>query len=83
MPIFVLEHIQRGQDLPIVNAVVFAVIVLTVIPVAISVRLTRDTGCSADDEGPQRLSGARPTEPGSAGRKARPSRGAGAEIGSC
>ena len=44
LPIFILDHIQRGQDLPIVNAVVFAVILLTVIPVLISVRLTRDTG---------------------------------------
>jgi ABC-type uncharacterized transport system YnjBCD ATPase subunit len=44
LPIFVLDHIQRGQDLSLVNAVVFAVIVLTIIPVAISVRLTNDTG---------------------------------------
>ena len=44
LPIFVLDHIQRGEDLPVVNAVVFAVILLTIIPVAISVRLTNDTG---------------------------------------
>jgi putative spermidine/putrescine transport system permease protein len=44
LPIFVLDHIQKGQDLPVVNAVVFAVIVLTIIPVLISVRLTNDTG---------------------------------------
>jgi putative spermidine/putrescine transport system permease protein len=44
LPIFILDAIQRGQDLPIVNAVVFAVIVLTVIPVVISQRLTRETG---------------------------------------
>jgi putative spermidine/putrescine transport system permease protein len=44
LPIFILDHIQRGRDLPVVNAVVFAVIVLTVIPVIVSVRLTRDTG---------------------------------------
>jgi putative spermidine/putrescine transport system permease protein len=44
LPIYILDHIQRGQDLPVVNAVVFAVIVATVIPVAVSVRLTQDTG---------------------------------------
>jgi putative spermidine/putrescine transport system permease protein len=44
LPIFILDHIQKGQDLPVVNAVVFAVVVLTIIPVLISVRLTRDTG---------------------------------------
>jgi putative spermidine/putrescine transport system permease protein len=44
LPIFILNNIQRGQQLPIVNAVVFAVIVLTVIPVVIAQRLTRDSG---------------------------------------
>jgi putative spermidine/putrescine transport system permease protein len=44
LPIWILDNLRQGQQLPIVNAVVFAVIVLTVIPVAVSVRLTRDTG---------------------------------------
>ena len=44
LPIWILDHIQKGQQLPVVNAVVFAVIVLTIIPVLVSVRLTRDTG---------------------------------------
>jgi len=44
LPIFILSSIQRGQQLPIVNAVVFIVIVLTVIPVVIAQRLTRDSG---------------------------------------
>ncbi len=44
LPIFILSNIQRGQQLPIVNAVVFIVIVLTVIPVVIAQRLTRDSG---------------------------------------
>jgi putative spermidine/putrescine transport system permease protein len=44
LPIFILSSIQRGQQLPIVNAVVFVVIVLTVIPVVIAQRLTRDSG---------------------------------------
>jgi putative spermidine/putrescine transport system permease protein len=44
LPIFILDKIQRGQQLPIVNAVVFVVILLTLIPVIISQRLTQDTG---------------------------------------
>jgi putative spermidine/putrescine transport system permease protein len=44
LPIFILDNIQRGQQLPIINVVAFAVIVLTVIPVTIAQRLTRDTG---------------------------------------
>ncbi len=44
LPIFILSNIQRGQQLPIVNAVVFVVIVLTVIPVVIAQRLTRESG---------------------------------------
>jgi putative spermidine/putrescine transport system permease protein len=44
LPIFILDNIQRGQQLPIVNAVVFVVIVLTVIPVVVSQRLTQDSG---------------------------------------
>jgi putative spermidine/putrescine transport system permease protein len=44
LPIFILDNIQRGQQLPIVNAVVFVVILLTVIPVVISQRLTHESG---------------------------------------
>ncbi len=44
LPIFILDKIQRGQELPIVNAVVFFVIVLTIIPVVISQRLTQESG---------------------------------------
>ena len=44
LPIYILSNIQRGQQLPIVNAVVFVVIALTVIPVVISQRLTQDSG---------------------------------------
>ena len=44
LPIYILDHIQRGQDLPVVNAVVFVVIVLTVIPVVLSQRLTQESG---------------------------------------
>jgi putative spermidine/putrescine transport system permease protein len=44
LPIFILDQLRQGQSLPIVNVAAFAVIVLTIIPVWISVRLTRDTG---------------------------------------
>src|SRR5215467_13277839 len=44
LPIFILNNIQRGQQLPIVNAVVLVVILATVIPVTIAQRLTGDTG---------------------------------------
>jgi putative spermidine/putrescine transport system permease protein len=44
LPIWILDNLRQGQQLPIVNAVVFVVILLTVIPVVISQRLTQETG---------------------------------------
>jgi putative spermidine/putrescine transport system permease protein len=44
LPIWILGKIRLGQQLPEVNAVVFVVIVLTVIPVIVSQRLTQDSG---------------------------------------
>ena len=44
LPIFILDNLRQGQQFPIINAVALAVIVLTVIPVTIAQRLTRDTG---------------------------------------
>ena len=44
LPIFILDNIQRGQQLPVVNVVAFFVIVVTVIPVALAQRVMRDTG---------------------------------------
>ena len=44
LPIWILDQMRQGQNLPVVNAVIFGVIVLTIIPVLVSVRLTRDTG---------------------------------------
>jgi putative spermidine/putrescine transport system permease protein len=44
LPILILGYIRLGQQLPLVNVVVFVVIVLTILPVWISQRLTRDTG---------------------------------------
>jgi putative spermidine/putrescine transport system permease protein len=44
IPIFIWNNLREGQQFPVINVVAFAVIVLTVIPVTISQRLTRDTG---------------------------------------
>ena len=44
LPLLILGYIRLGQQLPIVNAIAFAMIVVTVIPVALAQRLMRDTG---------------------------------------
>jgi putative spermidine/putrescine transport system permease protein len=44
LPLLIYGYIRQGQQLPVVNVVVLVVIALTVVPVAISVRLARDTG---------------------------------------
>ena len=44
LPIFILDNLRQGQQFPIVNVVAFVVILLTIVPVTISQRLTRETG---------------------------------------
>ena len=44
LPLLILGYIRQGQELPIVNVIAFAMIVVTVIPVALAQRLMRDTG---------------------------------------
>jgi len=44
LPLLILGYIRLGQQLPVVNAIASAMIVLTVIPVALAQRLMRDTG---------------------------------------
>jgi len=44
LPLLILGYIRIGQQLPVVNAIAFAMILLTVIPVALAQRLMRDTG---------------------------------------
>ena len=44
LPLWIFGAIRLGQQLPEVNVVVMAVLVLTVIPVAISVRLSGRSG---------------------------------------
>jgi putative spermidine/putrescine transport system permease protein len=44
LPIFILDNLRQGQQLPVVNVMAFIVISLTVIPVLLAQRLMRDTG---------------------------------------
>jgi putative spermidine/putrescine transport system permease protein len=44
LPLLILGYIRLGQQLPVVNAIASAMILLTVIPVALAQRLMRDTG---------------------------------------
>jgi putative spermidine/putrescine transport system permease protein len=44
LPIWIFAHIRNGQQLPQVNVVVLFVILLSIVPVALSQRLTRETG---------------------------------------
>jgi putative spermidine/putrescine transport system permease protein len=44
LPLIIFGYIREGLRLPVVNVIVLVVVLLTVIPVMISVRLTRDTG---------------------------------------
>jgi putative spermidine/putrescine transport system permease protein len=44
LPLLILGYIRLGQQLPVVNVIAFAMIVLTVIPVFLAQRLMRDTG---------------------------------------
>jgi putative spermidine/putrescine transport system permease protein len=44
LPIWIFAHIRNGQQLPQVNVVVFFVILITLLPITLAQRLTRDTG---------------------------------------
>jgi len=44
LPLWIFGNIRLGQQLPQVNVVVLFVIALTIVPVALAQRLTRDTG---------------------------------------
>jgi putative spermidine/putrescine transport system permease protein len=44
LPLWIFGAIRQGTELPQVNAVVLVWILITLIPVFVSVRLTRDTG---------------------------------------
>jgi putative spermidine/putrescine transport system permease protein len=44
LPIFILDNIKQGQQLPVINVAAFFVIVVSAIPVAFAQRVMRDTG---------------------------------------
>ena len=44
LPIFILDNLRQGQQLPVINVVALVVILLTIIPVAIAQRLTSESG---------------------------------------
>src|SRR5690349_18049765 len=49
LPIWIFGNIRLGQDLPEVNVVVFLILLLTIIPVTIAQRLTRESGILRTD----------------------------------
>ena len=57
LPIWIFGHIRHGQQLPQVNVVVLLVLALTVVPVVLAQRLTREAGS------PWRLSSEPPVVP--------------------
>jgi putative spermidine/putrescine transport system permease protein len=44
LPIFIFDNIRQGQQLPVINVVAAVVILLTLVPVSVAQRLTRETG---------------------------------------
>src|SRR5205823_4958426 len=52
LPIFILDNLRQGQQFPIINVIALVVILLTVIPVLVAQRLTRDTGVLRRGAGP-------------------------------
>src|SRR5438067_13547702 len=54
LPIFILDNLRQGQQFPIVNVIALVVILLTVIPVILSQRLTRDSGLLRGGSGGRR-----------------------------
>ena len=44
LPIWIFGQIRLGQELPQVNVVVFVILLLTIIPVVLAQRLTRESG---------------------------------------
>jgi putative spermidine/putrescine transport system permease protein len=44
LPIWIFGQIQRGQELPQVNVIVFLIVLATIVPVALAQRLTSESG---------------------------------------
>jgi putative spermidine/putrescine transport system permease protein len=52
LPLWIFGNIRLGQQLPQVNVVVLVVLAITIIPVTLAQRLTRDTGVMRSSAGP-------------------------------
>jgi putative spermidine/putrescine transport system permease protein len=52
LPLWIFGNIRLGQQLPQVNVVVLLVLLITVLPVSLAQRLTRDTGVVRGTAGP-------------------------------
>jgi putative spermidine/putrescine transport system permease protein len=74
LPLWIFGNIRLGQQLPETNVVVFVVIAVTIVPVVIAQRLTRDTGILA------RATRAPATGAGRAGATAATQAGAGGAV---
>ena len=59
LPIWILANLSRPNQLPIVNVVAVFVILLSMIPVWLATRLSRDTGAVAPTAGGAQAAGAR------------------------
>ena len=44
LPLWIFGNIRLGQELPEVNVVVFLILLVTIVPVTIAQRLTRESG---------------------------------------
>ena len=44
LPLWIFGNIRLGQELPQVNAIVLIVLVVTIVPVALAQRLSRESG---------------------------------------
>ena len=51
LPIWIFSHLFRPNDLPIVNAVAVIVVLISIIPVYLAHRLTREEGGAAAARG--------------------------------
>jgi putative spermidine/putrescine transport system permease protein len=58
LPLWIFGNIRLGQQLPQVNVVVLFVIAITVVPIALAQRLTRDTGILRRSAAPSRAASA-------------------------
>jgi putative spermidine/putrescine transport system permease protein len=63
LPIWIFTNFARPRELPIVNVVALFVVVASIIPVWIALRVAGDSGLTSDRPGKEALSGALDAEP--------------------